>query len=71
MAAKKKDPNAVALGSKGGKARAKALSASQLSKIGKTGAQTRYEGMSRVERSESARKAVMARWAKNRGKEEQ
>jgi len=27
--------------------------------------------MSKVERSESARKAVMARWAKNRGKEEQ
>ena len=42
--AKRKNPNAVALGKKGGKARA--------------------ERMSPQERSESARKAVEARWEK-------
>jgi hypothetical protein len=42
--AKRKNPNAVALGKKGGKARA--------------------ERMSPEERSESARKAVVARWEK-------
>jgi len=71
MGAKKKDPNAVALGSKGGKARAASLSASELSKIGKKGAKMRLKRLSAAERSEIARTAVMARWAKNKRKEEQ
>ena len=71
MGAKKKDPNAVALGSKGGKARAKSLSALELSEIGKKGAKMRLKKLSPATRSEIARTAVMARWAKNSGKEEQ
>jgi len=70
MGAKKKDPNAVALGSKGGKARAASRSASELSKIGKKGAQARYDGLSKAERSELARKAVMSRWGKTARKGE-
>ena len=71
MGAKKKDPNAVALGSKGGTARAVSLSALELSKIGKKGAKMRLAKLSAAERSEIARTAVMARWAKNKRKEEQ
>jgi len=70
MRAKKKDPNAVALGSKGGKARAVSLSPSALSKIGKKGAKMRITKLSAAERSEIARKAVMTRWAKTKRKEE-
>ena len=70
MGAKKKDLNAVALGRKGGKARAASLSASELSAIGKKGAKARLGGLSAAERSEIARKAVSARWAKNKRKEE-
>ena len=70
MAAKRKDPNAVALGSKGGKARASSLSASRLSEIGKQGASARMEQISQARRREIARNAVKARWAKKR-KEEQ
>jgi len=66
MRAKKKDPNAVALGRKGGKARAASLSASELSAIGKKGAKARLGGLSAAERSVIARKAVSARWAKNK-----
>ena len=43
MGARKKNPNAVALGSKGGKARAKRLSADELSAIGKKGAEERLQ----------------------------
>jgi hypothetical protein len=70
MGARKKNPNAVALGSKGGMARAKSLSASQLSEIGKKGAKMRLSKLSATERSEIARKAVSARWAKNKRKGE-
>jgi len=48
---KKKDPAAVALGRKGGK----------------KGGAARAAKMTPAERSESARKAVQARWAKARG----
>ena len=64
MGAKKKNPNAVALGSRGGTARAASLSAAELSAIGKKGAQARASKVSATERSEIARKAVLARWAK-------
>jgi hypothetical protein len=51
-AKKKKDPAAVALGRKGGK----------------KGGLARAANLTPVQRSESARKAVQARWAKSRAK---
>ncbi len=70
MGAKKKDPNAVALGSRGGKARAERLSADELSAIGKKGAKERLKSLSSSQRQEIARKAVKARWAKAKRLEE-
>ena len=61
---KKKNPAAQALGQLGGRARAKALSKAELSKIGKKGAQSRAEKTSAAQRSMIARKAVQARIAK-------
>ncbi len=49
---KKKNPHAVALGRKGGQ------------KGGKKGGAARWAGVSPEKRSELARKAVLARWAK-------
>jgi hypothetical protein len=70
MGAKKKNPNAVALGSRGGKARAKRLSAEELSAIGKKGAKERLKSLSCRQRQDIARKAVETRWAKARNLEE-
>jgi len=70
MGIKKKNPNAVALGSKGGKARAERLSADELSAIGKKGAKERLKSLSSRKRQEIARNAVKARWAKTRNWEE-
>jgi hypothetical protein len=70
MGTKKKNPNAVALGSRGGKARAERLSADELSAIGKKGAKARLNSMGRSERQDIARKAVNARWATARKLEE-
>jgi hypothetical protein len=64
MAMGKKNPAAQALGRLGGKARARALSEAELSKIGKMGAQARRKKLTAGERSEIARKAVQARIAK-------
>lgn len=50
--ARRKDPAAVALGRKGGK----------------KGGPARAAAMTPEERSESARKAVLARWARRKGK---
>jgi len=61
-----KDPHAVALGRKGGKARAKAQSASALSAIGRKGAAAREQELTAVERSKIARIAAKARWKKER-----
>ena len=71
MGSKKKNPNAVALGSRGGKARAEKLSAAELSAIGKKGATERLKNLPAAERKQIARKAASARWAgaKNRGAE--
>jgi hypothetical protein len=71
MGPKKKNPNAVALGSRGGRARAKKLSAAELSAIGKKGATERLKNLPAAERKEIARRAASARWAsaKNRGTE--
>jgi len=61
-----KDPNAVALGRKGGKARAKTQSVSALSAIGRKGAKAREQRLTAVERSKIARIAAKARWKKER-----
>jgi hypothetical protein len=61
-----KDPNAVALGRKGGKARAKTQSASALSAIGRKGAKARELMLTAAERSNIARIAAKARWEKER-----
>jgi len=63
MGAKKKDPNAVALGSKGGKARADRLSAAERSAIAKKGGKARLKSTSDKQRTEIARKAAQTRWA--------
>lgn len=70
MGAKKKDPNAVALGSKGGNARAKRLSADEMSAIGRKGGKARLDTMTAAQRKAIARKAVNARWAKVKKHEE-
>lgn len=70
MGTKKKNPNAVALGSRGGKARAEQLSAEELSAIGKKGAKARLKSTGSNERREIALKAAKARWAKVRKPEE-
>jgi hypothetical protein len=54
--ARKKNPHAVALGRKGGKAG------------GKKGGQARWKGVSPEDRSAILRQAVEARWAKVRSK---
>jgi len=71
MGINKKDPNAVALGSKGGKARAKKVSAESLSAIGKKGANARFQSLDESKRREIARKAAEARWGSRRKKEEE
>ena len=71
MGAKKKNPNAVALGSKGGKARAKNLSPEKLSEIGEEGAKQRNKNLDASERKKIARKAAKARWSKVKEQEEQ
>jgi hypothetical protein len=50
----RKNPHAVALGRKGGK------------KGGKLGGVNRWAGLTKEQRSEIARKAVQARWAKQK-----
>ena len=61
-----KDPNAVALGRKGGKARALKQTASALSDIGRKGAKAREQVLTAAQRSEIARIAAKARWKKER-----
>jgi hypothetical protein len=60
MRTDRKDPNAVALGSKGGKARAKKMSADALSAIGKKGANARFQRLGESRRREIARKDDLA-----------
>jgi hypothetical protein len=63
-----KNPHAVALGrlggAKGGKARAKVLSAARRRQIAAEGAHARAAALGPAERSAIARKAVRARWAR-------
>lgn len=71
MGTKKKDPNAVALGSKGGKARARKVSAEALSAIGRKGAKARFQRLDETRRRDIARKAAEARWGNRRKQEEE
>jgi sarcosine oxidase gamma subunit len=68
MTAKKKNPNAVALGRRGGEARAERLSPDELSVIGKKGAEARLKNLGGSERQQIAVKAALARWAKAKKK---
>ncbi|GEM_PF-2591582 len=66
MGGKNKNPNAVALGRKGGKARAQQLSSEVLSSIGVKGAKARLQSLTSVQRQEIARKAAKIRWTNAR-----
>jgi hypothetical protein len=67
---KKKNPAAVALGRlgglKGGKARAKKLSAELRSEIARKASAARMTKISAKRRKEIARKAIFARWNKRK-----
>lgn len=67
---KAKNPHAVALGKLGGKRRAEILTAEQRRDIGTQGGliggQARAGALSKARRSEIAKKAAEARWAKNK-----
>jgi len=65
--AHKKNPNAVALGSLGGKARAESLSEVEIKKIAAKGGKARAEKLSAKELSRIAKLAVAARERKRRG----
>jgi hypothetical protein len=64
--ARRKNPAAVQLGKLGGKARAKKLSAEELSDIGRkaglAGGRARAEALTNERRAEIARKAAAKRW---------
>ena len=62
-----KNPHAQALGSLGGKARAKNLSDAELAKIGSMGGKARAAKLSVAELSRIAKKAVAARELKRKG----
>ncbi len=64
----KKNPNAQALGSLGGKARAESLSKAERKEIASKGGTKRAEKLSAAERSRIAKKAVAARERKRKGK---
>jgi hypothetical protein len=65
--AHKKNPNAQALGSLGGKARAESLSDSELTKIASKGGKARAAKLSAAELSRIAKRAVAARKRKRKG----
>jgi hypothetical protein len=66
----KKNPNAVALGKLGGKARAKNLSDAELSAIGKKAAAARNASLSPAERKRIAKLGVAARERKRKQAQE-
>ena len=65
--AQKKNPNAQALGSLGGKARAENLSDAEVTKIASKGGKARAAKLSAAERSRIAKRAVAARERKRKG----
>lgn len=66
MGAGKKNPNAAALGSLGGKARVESMSKKELSHAMSKAGKARMDSMSETERKRVARQAAKARWAKAR-----
>ena len=64
----KKNPHAVALGSLGGKARAKNLSAEEKAEIAGQGGRARFAKMTAEERRRYAKRLVAARERKRREK---
>jgi len=65
--AKKKNQNAQALGSLGGRARAENLSDAEVTKIASKGGKARAAKLSAAERSRIAKRAVAARERKRKG----
>jgi hypothetical protein len=65
---RKKNPNAQALGSLGGKARAKSLSDAERARIARKGGKARAAKLSAAELSRIAKLAVAARERKRREK---
>jgi len=65
---RKKNPNAQALGSLGGRARAERLSDTQIARIARKGGKARAAKLSASELSRIAKLAVAARERKRRGK---
>jgi hypothetical protein len=65
---RKPNPNAQALGSLGGKARARNLSDSEIAQIASKGGKARAAKLSYAERSRIAKLAVAARERKRKGK---
>jgi hypothetical protein len=65
----KKNPNAQALGSLGGKARAKSLTDAAVAKIASQGGKARAAKLSAAERSRIAKLAVAARERKRKNNE--
>jgi hypothetical protein len=65
--AKKKNPNAQALGSLGGRARAETLSEAKLTEIASKGGNARAAKLSAAERRRIAKLAVAARENKRKG----
>lgn len=65
--AKKKNPNAQALGHLGGKARAEALPPAEIAKIASKGGKARAAKLSATELSRIAKLAVAARERKRKG----
>jgi general stress protein YciG len=59
---------AAILAQAGGRARAKALSAEELSKIASKGGKARARALTAEQRRKIARKAIQARWAKRGGR---
>jgi len=64
MESKKKNPNAVALGRLGGRARAAKLTAKELSDAARKAGQARQTKLSDAERKRIAQAAAKARWEK-------
>ena len=64
----KKNPNAQALGSLGGRARAERLSSAEITKISRKGGKARAAKLTASERSRIAKLAVAARERKRKGK---
>ena len=67
MKVPKKNPNAVALGGLGGKARAKRLSSAKRSEIASKAARARAAKLTSARRREIAKHAVSVREAKKKG----